>query len=293
MIAPGSPEWLRLITPSKVPAILGVSRWQSQYALWHQMAGRLERSEPKAAQQDDFDYGHAAELAAAEYWRYKNPGWRISRGEVQFTNPHLPFEHVATIDRRASRGRGRRVVEIKTARDLAEYGDDGTGAVPQDYAAQILTQMLITGWHRQADVVLWPQYGKPRIYQVGWDADVAAVIVDRCTAWVESLAAGTPPDLDDSVSCYEAVRALHPDIDGSTVEIDPDLAVRYLALDAEKKDVEQQARAAKTRLLDAMGTARIAAVGGVKIADRRPARNDQVALYPATKNLELLQENAA
>ena len=39
---PGSDEWLRRVTASKVPAILGVSRFKSQYTLWHEMAGLVD-----------------------------------------------------------------------------------------------------------------------------------------------------------------------------------------------------------------------------------------------------------
>lgn len=291
-IAPGSPEWLRLITPSKVPAILGVSRFKSQFTLWHEMAGTVAPAPVSERQQDDYDYGHAAEAAAAEYWKWKNAGWRLSRGEVQLRNPSLPFAHLATIDRRASRGRSRRVVEVKTARDLYEYGDDGSGEVPADYAAQVLTQQLISGWHDDADLVVWPQYGMPRIYKVPFNEAVAAAIVARCADWVESLRAGTPPDLDDSITCYETVRALHPDIDDVEVEIDEGLALDYLELDAQRKEIEAAARGAKTKVLDAMGRARVAVVGDVKVADRRAGKHS-IALYPATKNLPQIQEHAA
>ncbi|WP_165587388.1 YqaJ viral recombinase family protein, partial [Mycobacteroides abscessus] len=178
MIEPGSPEWLSIITPSKVPSILvdqhgtTISRWKSQYTLWHEMAGITAPAPISEARQDDFDYGHACELAAREYWKFKNPDWRISQGEVQISNPDLPFPNLATIDLRGSRGSLRRVVEVKTARDLGEFGDDGSGEIPRDYAAQILMQMLITGWHDTADLVCWAQYGKPRIYHVEWDAQI-------------------------------------------------------------------------------------------------------------------------
>lgn len=291
-IAPGSPEWLQLITPSKVPSILGVSRFKSQYTLWHEMAGIVDPAPISEQQQDDYDYGHAAEAAAAEYWKWKNPGWRLSRGEVQLRNAGLPFPHVATIDRRGSRGRSRRVVEVKTARDLYEYGDDGSGEVPVDYAVQVATQQLITGWHDDADLVVWPQYGKPRIYKVEFDAQVAATIVARCEQWLASLAAGTPPELDDSITCYETVRAMHPDIDDIDVEIDRDLAVDFLALDAERKEIEKAARGAKTKILDAMGRAKTATVDGLKVADRRPGKHS-IALYPNHKNFDQIKDTAA
>ncbi|MER2224040.1 MAG: hypothetical protein ABS976_20875, partial [Rhodococcus sp. (in: high G+C Gram-positive bacteria)] len=52
---PGSPEWLKLITASKIPSILGISRFKSQFSLWHEMAGNLPSEPIGMAQQDDFD----------------------------------------------------------------------------------------------------------------------------------------------------------------------------------------------------------------------------------------------
>ncbi|WP_458681923.1 YqaJ viral recombinase family protein [Prescottella equi] len=283
--APGSPEWLQLVTASKIPAILGVSRYKSQFALWHEMAGNVEPEPINESKQDDFDYGHAAELAAAEYWRFKNPGWRLSRGEIQLRRDDLGFPAVATIDGRASRGQRRKAVEKKTARDLEEFGDDGTGEVPIDYASQIIWQQLVSGWHEPADLVLWPQYGKPRIYAIEFRPKLATLIVEKATAWVESLKAGTAPELDNTISCYETVRRLHPDIErGREVELEPDLATRYLTLTADRKLLDSEERLAKSELLMAMGNAQYATCQGHRIADRRNGRGDNVSLYANTKS---------
>ena len=268
--APGSEAWHALLTPSKVPPLLGISRWQSQFTAWHVEAGNIPPEEISEAKQDDFDYGHAAELAAAEYWKFKNPGWRLSRGEVQYTNDALPFPNAATIDRRGSRGSRRKAIEVKTARDLNEYGDDGSGEVPTDYAAQIITQQLITGFHEPADLVLWPQYGKPRIYTVEYDPAVAESIVERIVAWKKSIAAGEPPALDDTVSTYETVKRLHPDIDGREVQLEPALAAEYLQAVADEKAIKSRLRGTKTRVLHAMGSAETALVYREVIATRSP-----------------------
>lgn len=290
MIEPGSPEWLKIITPSKVPSILGISRWKSQYTLWHEMAGIIEPAPISEARQDDFDYGHACELAAREYWKFKNPGWRISQREVQISNPDLPFPNLATVDLRGSRGATRRVVEVKTARDLGEFGDDGSGEIPRDYAAQILMQMLITGWHETADLVCWAQYGKPRIYHVEWDAEIADAVVSHCVLWVRALADGIKPALDNTISTYETVKALHPDIDGSTVEVPAELACQVLDWSRELQATEKTVRGLKTQLLDLMGNARIAEAAGIKVADRRPHGRGGVALALAPKNYDALRE---
>ncbi|ROZ49362.1 hypothetical protein EEB13_05405 [Rhodococcus sp. WS3] len=280
---PGSPEWLKLVTASKIPSILGISRFKSQFALWHEMAGNVPSEPISESRQDDFDYGHAVELAAAEYWRYKNDGWVISRGEVQYTDDALEFGNAATIDGRASRGAWRRIVEIKTARDLEEWGDDGSGEVPADYAAQVIWQQLITGWHEPANIVLWPQYGKPKIYSIEYDAQIAASILTLVREWNASLASGIPPELDDSITTYETVRRLHPEIDGREVQLDAALAHDYLTAVTDDKEITKRLRGLKTRVLDAMGNAQTAVVVDLKIATRSPARGDAIALRSNTK----------
>ncbi|MFF2060012.1 YqaJ viral recombinase family protein [Rhodococcus qingshengii] len=280
---PGSPEWLKLITASKIPSILGISRFKSQFSLWHEMAGNLPSEPIGRAQQDDFDYGHAVELAAGEYWRFKNPGWRLSRGEVQYTDDGFEFGNAATIDGRASRGSLRRIAEIKTARDLAEWGDDGSGEVPADYAAQVIWQQRVTGFTAPANIVLWPQYGKPKIYVIEYSAQLAAAIVEAVRKWNASLAAGEPPELDDTISTYETVRRLHPEIDGREVQLDPDLAADYLTAVADDKEITKRLRGLKTRVLDVMANAQTAVVIDLKIATRTPGRGDSISLRSNTK----------
>ncbi|QNJ57955.1 exonuclease [Gordonia phage Hitter] len=285
--APGSDEWRKVVSPSKIPALLGVSRFRSQYTVWHEMAGLVAPEPIAEARQDDFDYGHACELAAREYWLYKNPGWRLSRGEVAYTNDVLSFPNLATLDLRASRGRTRKVVEVKTARDKEEWGDDGSGEVPADYAAQVIAQQHITGWTSEpADIVVWFQFGKPKIYHVDYEPRLAAAMFARIGAMWPSIVAQTPPpDLDDSVSTYETVKAMHPDIDGSTAVLDPVLARDFLTADADLKTITKRHRGLKTRVLDAMRNAQHAVAGRPeqKIARRQPGQRGSVSLYPITK----------
>src|SRR5699024_9712697 len=143
-LKPGSPEWQRIITPSKIPAILGKSRFESPYRLWHRMRGDLPGDPPN----DRFTAGHALEHALAYIWKQENPGWVLSPGEVQVRGDRdrLGFDAVATVDRRASRGTFRRVVEFKTARSLEDWGDQFTDDVPLDYYLQVQAQQIITGW---------------------------------------------------------------------------------------------------------------------------------------------------
>ena len=268
---PGSPEWRKLITPSKIPIILGVSRFKSQFALWHEMAGNIEPDPPKG---DHIAWGHDAEDSLVKWWKRHNPGWRTNAGEIAYTNPYLPFPNLATLDRRAVRGRAYRIIECKTARDLNDWGRPGEeDSAPTDYSTQVLSQMGISGIHA-ADIPVLGGYGAPEIHTVPWDAELWEMIIPRLTEWHESIEAGEPPELSDSVADYQALRGLHPEIEqGATFEVEEKQAHAYLdavhALDAAKKEAQWQ----KNQLMQAMGTAQKATFGTATIATRQAARS--------------------
>lgn len=289
-LIPESDTWRRTVTPSKVAAILGLSRWESPFRLWHRMKGIVPPEPPK----DAFDIGHDIESYAAARWSRLNPGWHLSPGEVQFHVPmyHYPFPAIGTIDRRASRGSWRRVVEVKLARnlsDMEQFGDDLTGDCPEDYAAQVTAQRMFVAatqpsvaWEPTSHLLAVGPYFNERIYPIEYDLDVAAWIIDECTTFYESLAADQPPDLDDTVATYECLKALHPDIDpGATANIEPALAVDYLTAMADEKRAKAAVQGAKNRMAAAMKNAQYAKVGTVTVADRRNNGKGGVSLYAA------------
>lgn len=289
-IAPGSPEHAAAISPSKVAAILGISRWESSYRLWHRMRGLVDPEPPS----DAFDVGHDLESYAAARWKRKNPGWRLSAGEVQFViDPErFGFPAIATLDRRGNRGRAQRCVEMKralTMSDLEQWGDDLSGDLPADYAAQVTAQMVFSGLTKYSGQVcaIGPYY-QDRVYDVEYDSGVADWIISECKSFYDSLAGDEPPNLDDSVPTYECIRAMHPDIDGTTVEVDLDLAVQLLDWNRDYKGAETRVRGFKSQILEAMGDARYAECNGIRVADRRPHAKGGVALSLAMKNVDEL-----
>ena len=216
----------------------------------------------------------------AELWRGENPGWKLSPGEVQVTTQRYGFPAVATIDRRAVRGNGRRVVGFKTARSLDEWGDDFTDEAPLDYVAQVQAQMLFTGYTRQPGhlMVLGPFF-RWHTYHIRHDPELADMMVDRCATFWASLQSGMPPPLDDTVSTYECVRALHPAIDPDlTVELDRNLVAHFGRAKELERRWEAERRGHQSHILAAMGNARRGTVGGVNVAVRAPARGGAVSL---------------
>jgi predicted phage-related endonuclease len=285
-IAPGSEQHNAMISPSKIGAILGLSRWESPYRLWHRMKGLVPPEPPK----DAFDLGHDIEPFAANRWRRKNEGWLLSPGEVQFVvDPdHFGFPALVTLDRRAVRGRSRRVVELKLARDqydLEKWGDDLSGDLPPDYFVQTLAAMLFTGWTSLPGhvLVLGPTY-RERQYEVEYDAracEEAAFIIEECRRFWESLQSDEPPDLDDTVATYECIKELHPEIDGTTVQIDPDEAMTYAQRRIEFAAAQDALALECNRVLKRMEQAQYAVVGDVQVARRQRGSRGGVSFYPS------------
>ena len=290
-IQPGSPEWLRIITPSKIAAILGKSRFESPYRLWHRMAGNLPPDPPN----DRFTAGHAMEHALAYIYKQEHPEWQLSPGEVQIhgDTDALGFRALATVDRRASRGRYRRVVEFKTARSLEDWGDQFTDEVPLDYYLQVQAQQLITGWTQHpAHLMVMGPFFQWHTYEIPHDPQVAEKIVEAARAWQASLDAGTPPPLDDTTATYYAVRDLHPDIEDRDVELDPATAHAYLSAADALDEAKRAEREAKTRLLDQMGKAAKAHAAGAQVATRYQ-HGQSVRLRRNRNALKQMQETAA
>ena len=272
---PGTPEWRGMITASKVPTLLGLSPWSSPYALWHQMYGGVE---PPALEGDHLRWGNIAEQSLVDWWLDANPGWQANSGEITYTDPGLPFPNAVTLDRRARRGRRFHIIECKTTRDMEQWGRPGDpDSIPAHYLAQVIFQMGVSGIHEASVVVLG--FGTPEIHEVQWDEEVWASIVAACTRWHQTGVAGDPPALDDRTATYDTVRGLHPDIDrDQDVHIDHDQAVAILDALEEEAAAKATVIAAKTRLLDQMGTARRALVGDTTIATRTPGRGDSITL---------------
>lgn len=285
-IEPGSEQHRAMISPSKVAAILGYSRWDSPHALWHRMKGLVEDDPPK----DIFSMGHDCEPTAARRWLRLNPGWKLSPDEVQFViDPeHFGFPAMVTLDRRGVCGSSRRAVEFKIARDLEEldkWGDDLSGECPEDYATQVAAEMLFTGFTKlDGHLLALGPYWQERLYPISYDANIAAWMIREIRAFWDSMRSNTIPPLDDRPATYATVRKLHPDITpGTTVQLDPHLAGRYLQAIADHKQMETELRGLKTAVLDAMGDNEAALVGELAIAKRTPHASGSVALTKARK----------
>ena len=274
--APGTPEWAHLITASKIPAILGLSTWDSPYSLWCKATGRIDAGgqESSAAMR-----GTALESALLTWLGSILEDSRVRPGRTYASNTHPAWQ--ATPDGLVYEGRRRTpyaLVECKTAARADEWGktslEDPTAEIPPAYLAQVAWQMYVTG----ADLVYVPALVVMdlRLYVVR-RADVEDAlpgIIDAARRFESLVATDTAPDWDGAEVTYTAARAVHdgidPDAEASISNAD---AVELHAAVAAKKAAEERERLIKCRVLGATGTARtITDEDGLKVALRVPAK---------------------
>lgn len=286
--APGTPEWAKLMTASKVAAVLGLSPWESPRSMWHKMRGEVPSDDGSNAAAKA--RGHYLENGILAWWGDRHAdgrnfreqdyrardGWAASTPDAWVADDG--FGNVA-------------VVDAKTANDDHDWGEPGTDQVPAYYAAQAMWQM----WTHDAQVAyIAVLFGSPRLgfeeYVLERDEALIAAIVDRCREFYDSLSADEPPPLDDSVATYDAIRKLHPDIDReASVELTEGETLAFTISKHQLETWDAEHRAAKSVVLDRMGSARVALFNGQVIARRQPNRNGvslvAVAKLPESENV--------
>lgn len=297
-LTPGSDAWRRLVTASKVAAILGASPWESPRSLWLRMHGDVPWGETNAVQ----ERGTYVEAAILAWWRdqhcefevlreqptYKLGDWAAATPDmVAYLTDPPPVEgqYVDGLERQT-------LVEAKSVAYDDEWGEPGTDQIPAYYYAQALWQLHMSGVSRCYVPILGPRLRFAE-YVVEYDPEMGADLERRCRAFYDSLAADTPPPLDDTVATYEAVRRVHPDIDrGESVELDAEVAYALVAGNATAKIAERHLRGAKSAVLDRMGTAQYATCDGVRVARRQP-RGDEVTFVVVGKPSDLTDQESA
>lgn len=274
---PGSPRWQRLVTASKVAAILGLSPWDSPYSTWCVMKGLI----PGASENRHMQRGTMLENAVLDWWLVDHP--EHTERARQVWTPLFDWGG-ATPDLHVTGPGG--ALELVDAKTISS--DDGwQDGPPPYYLASSLWQLVCEPDAERVHLAVL--FGRPfdlRSYTVERDEDVMAAIVARCKDFHDSLASDAPPDLDDHVATYEAIRALHPDIDRDVeVELDRAVAAEYVAADLAARAAADRQRAAKSGILAAMGRARLATCDGTQVARRQPHR-DSVSLVRIAKHID-------
>ena len=251
------PEWLarrrNTIGGSDAAAIVGLSRYGSQYSVFMDKTGRLpDKPDTEAMRQ-----GRDLEEYVSQRFE-EETGKKVRRLQAMLYNPLYPFAH-ADVDRMVcGEDAG---LECKTTSTLDVKQFHGV-EFPEKYYAQCVHYMAVTGCKRVYLAIL--VFGKG-FYWFTIERDeneVQSLVESEVEFWQTYVEQNRPPVADGSESSLETIQKLHPYDDGDTVQIMgmDDMVRQYVDLGESVKRLKKQQDEIRAQLCQALGT-RSAAVG--------------------------------
>lgn len=262
---PGTPEWLQQrrarLGGSEIAAVLGLSPYESRFSLWHRKLDLV----PPVADSPVMEWGRRLEGVVLDKF-FEDHADLTHLGRGSWLHPEHDFM-LASPDAIALGDTGLIVVDAKTGSDLGpEWGD----SPPIWYVCQLRWYMEVLG-AQEAWVAALLDGRTYREYRIQPDPGDTALMVTEGRDFIASLAEGRRPNIDEHSQTYQVLRDLHPDIDPDVdATVTAEIAGEYLDSILCAKQAESRLTGAKSRLLDAMGSARVALVEGPEpSADRR------------------------
>lgn len=261
---------------SEVAALFGQNPWESYYSLWAKRCGLVPDLHPSSEQ---MEWGRALEEPIAQRYA-KETGfclqdlgrWTILR------NPTIKGL-ACTLDRIIVTGdENVGALEIKTRGAHADPTD-----IPLMYEIQLQAQLAVTGWKWGALAILT---GGQQFTRRDFNAHrgFQATLLDRVTEFWRRVELRDPPPLDTSEATTQAVKALHPEDDGTSVEL-PASAEEWIQQWEKAKECRKSAdeavRQAETLLRGAIGSATFGVLpDGRQVSLKTQSRKEYVV--PAT-----------
>ncbi|HLP97636.1 MAG TPA: YqaJ viral recombinase family protein [Sideroxyarcus sp.] len=264
----GSEEWHELraqgIGGSEVGTILGLNKWESAFTLWCKKTGRIEGNIPVS---EAMEWGSRLEPVILDKWREEHvfvncieqPGtychpdhpWMIANPDAIYTDPT---------------GDWKGIIEVKTA----QFEDDWADGVPRHYEAQVQWYLQILGLEHAYVVALF-HGNRYREFEVHANPLAQEAALDAASVFWACVVNDMQPDFDGSMSTYQTVRTIHPDIEDGEVELGY-LGEQYFTAKAAAEKAEADVTYLKSAILREMGRAKRGLVNDVWTFTRQ-ARN--------------------
>lgn len=287
----GSPQWMEArrdgLGGSEIAAVLGLSPFESPFSLWHRKSRLLgpvqdnalmeagRRLEPVICEKFADEHPEFTAVPTG-MWRSVDRPWQIASPDRLLIDPDETADDPPT-----------GLMEAKFALYDDEWGEPGTDEIPPSYLVQTRWYLDVFGLDVCWVCVFVGSCGEFRTYLVQPSAEDTDLMRREAQAFLASVAAGRRPAIDGHDATYEAVRKMHPDIDGTRVELDGDLVGRYIRAKRACRTARTDEQAATAAVADAMGAAHKATYAGHTIA-RRQARGGGPPYVVAARNLSAL-----
>lgn len=272
------------IGSSDVPAILGISRFQSALSLYHEKKGLRD---PSPAYEEHARWGQILEEPIAQrfYHETKRPIYNpnedgtfkiLRRTDKPFMIASVDRIQVADPLNAAAQGfivdpamkpapaPGMGVLEIKNAHLMMRdewQGEGANNAPPVEYQVQLQHQLAVTGalWGSIAALIggvifLWADL--PR------DQELIDRLIEMETEFMGRLESSNPPAADGSESSREVLRRLYPKDNGELITLGPEALEWHHELQAAKETLKA-AKAQEDRYSNLLRQAIGEATGGI------------------------------
>lgn len=233
------------ITATDVPCIIGVNKYKNAYDVYVEKTQSLQPWDGNNAT----EAGNLLEPAILAWASKKlgsiNPGeWRVHENGIL----------AATLDGILPNGE---VVECKShgicgPTNWDDWGKEGTDDIPDVYALQVQTQMLVTGAARTWVPALIGGRGFV-LYTMEKNEDIHELIMDITNRFWNRVQDRNPPEGTPHLEIMKRMDR----VAGKAITIDDSLAIQYLRACEDAKEANDAKEAAQEALLAAIGDAEI------------------------------------
>lgn len=258
-------EWLerrrRSIGGSDAGALLGLSKFNSPYALWCEKTGKIipeDISEKEAVR-----LGNDLEDYVAKRWSEKT-GKKVRRDNSFIYNSKYPFAH-ANIDRSVvGENAG---LECKTTTSWEILEECRAGKYPAQWYAQVMHYMMVKNAPRWYLGVL--VLGKGFFdFTIERDEAEIAALADAERGFWANVENNTPPALDGTEATQEALKAVFAESCPGGADL---MAVgrhieAYTALAGRIKELEEEQNRHRAEIMEFLGQAEGGIYGNTKVS---------------------------
>lgn len=244
------------ITASEIAVVMGLSPYDSPFALWHRKRGDL----PEIEDSDILERGRILEPYIADKFQASHQDlYIVGDGRELYAHPCRPWQ-MATPDRlvhdRYPVGyEPIAVLECKTDAGGDGWGDEGTDEIPVHYRCQVLWQMDVLGVQAAYVACLSMRSWKLRVYELTIDMHAAGDLALMRHCAQEFLNRPDPPGPDWRLATTDALKRLHPSLEDRDAVVGVRTAISYRAACRRYKEAERRKNEMTNRLRAEMGSA--------------------------------------
>lgn len=244
----------RSVGASDVAAICGVAApgGRTAWDVWARLTDKLvdpSRADGSGSGNEAIELGNALEDMLVG-WAGERLGCEVLRNVIVEGEPdRFSFPTHAQCDGVALAEDDRAPVEAKTAglagpfMNAGEWGEEGSGEIPEAYLVQATWQAHILGAHMTHVPAMLGGRGRV-LYRVDYNGRLAEMLMERVERfWVKNVKADTPPE--NVMPSYDTLKSYRRQV-GKLIALTAGMADTVAALNR-AKETEQQAREDRER----------------------------------------------